>query len=64
MSERSTAYYTGFVIGAIAVSAAMPLLFIWALNTLFDLTIQYTWQTYLSALILLSLTMRVNTTKK
>jgi hypothetical protein len=47
----------GFVIGLliiISLGILMPLLYIWALNTLFSLTISYTLETW-SAMVLLQM---------
>ena len=42
----------GLVIVAVAVVLLSPLAVVWALNNLFGLNIAYTWQTWLSVLIL------------
>lgn len=54
-----------FALVVLIVSAviAVPLLTIWALNTLFVLAIPYTWQTWFAAMILLGLSNRAGFTK-
>lgn len=42
----------GLVIVVVAAVLLSPLAVVWALNTLFGLGIAYTWQTWLSVLIL------------
>ena len=42
----------GLIIAVLAVVILSPLAVVWALNTLFGLTIAYTWQTWLAVLLL------------
>lgn len=43
---------TAFIIIIVALVIFAPLATIWALNTLFTLGIAYTWQTWLSVIVL------------
>lgn len=47
-----------FVVLIISVVIAVPLLVIWAINTLFALTIPYTWETWFAIMVLLGVTNR------
>lgn len=46
------AVLTAFIIILVALVIFVPLATIWALNTLFSLGIAYTWQTWLSVIVL------------
>ena len=48
-----SAFFLAIIIAAVLVLVLVPFVFIWALNTLFSLNIQYTFLTWFAALILM-----------
>jgi hypothetical protein len=41
MNNKTSSQIVGFILGALLVAAALPLITIWSLNTVFDLNIAY-----------------------
>jgi hypothetical protein len=64
--EKTTAYYLGILLGALIILVASPMASIWAINTLFSLTIPFTLQTWLAAtwLTILLVGTKANTGKR
>jgi len=50
--EKTTSYWVGALLGSIVLIAAIPLVPIWAINTLFGTDIPFTFMTWLASFCL------------
>lgn len=61
--EKSTSYVLGAFLGAIILLVALPLVPIWAINTLFNTGIPYTFMTWLASFCLTAMFNGVKVTR-
>ena len=63
-TRNSTAFVIGLLLGFVALIVGGPLITIWALNTLFNLSIAYNIATWFASLWISFIVMRVTTVNK